>query len=720
MPTSVSTKNTQLIHSDRLAEGKGVLLVPSMMATDDLARLAKLAEGRSVLLLVEKDAAYSDGVRESIKASGIRTVGLHAPEAGPEVRRAIADGGVVIFATPSSVARAATTVLVPRACLEALCILGAPLQVVYIDHPRLSKFRVEAASKFKDSVLSFGNYIPADAVSMGKVWEELLLAGSEAFSTRPTFDGSLGRMLVHGIKAFGSTAKVIDGNDGSESSYHRILAAAIMLAQEIKKSTNMQRVGIVLPPGKGGLVANLAVVLAGKTPVNLNFTAGKEAVESSIKQGEIDRFLTADVFVRKMQSFPWPPLKQLIFLERVLPSLKGGIIRWLGLIKILPASVLCSLIGLPKSRGNDEAALLFTSGSSGEPKGVVLSHRNLLANVHQFGTRLDFAPDDKILACLPLFHSLGCTVTLWYPLIEGISIVTFPSPLEAPKLAELIEKHKISLLLATPTFLRGYLRRVNSDQLASLKLVVTGAEKLPISLEEEFRKRFGKPVMEGYGLTETSPATNFNLPDPVPQPGQEGQPIIPCRRLGAVGQLLAGIAVRVTDPNTDAPLPVDQSGMIWLRGPNIFQGYLKQPRKTEEVLHDGWFRTGDIGRLDADGFLFIEGRLSRFSKIGGEMIPHETVEAHINRALGLEGESERKIAVVGIPDPDKGEALVLLSTVATESFKQELINLRYTLLEQGVPALWIPKRVVPVPGIPILQSGKLDIKGCEKLANLAG
>jgi acyl-[acyl-carrier-protein]-phospholipid O-acyltransferase/long-chain-fatty-acid--[acyl-carrier-protein] ligase len=377
---------------------------------------------------------------------------------------------------------------------------------------------------------------------------------------------------------------------------------------------------------------------------------------------------------------------------------------------------LCSLLKLPSSGGDAEAALLFTSGSSGEPKGVVLTHRNLISNVTQFAARLDLAGTSKLLGCLPLFHSFGCTVTLWYPLIEGLSLVTYPTPLEPPKLAELIEKHSVELLLATPTFLRGYLRRVKVEQLASLRYVVTGAEKLPLNLEEEFRRKFGKPVMEGYGLTETSPVTNVNLPDPA----SNGKlPVLASRRLGSTGQLMPGLAVRITDAITGDALPVDRSGIIWMKGPNVFTGYLKQPRKTEEVLRDGWFSTGDVGRLDADGFLHIEGRLSRFSKIGGEMVPHETVEDYIIRALELESDSERRIAVVGVPDPDKGEALVLLSTVAGETVKQELIQLRYTLLEQGVPSLWIPRRLVPVAQIPILASGKLDIKACEKLATSA-
>jgi acyl-[acyl-carrier-protein]-phospholipid O-acyltransferase/long-chain-fatty-acid--[acyl-carrier-protein] ligase len=565
-------------------------------------------------------------------------------------------------------------------------------------------------------VIVFCEPLPAERVTVPQLWETLLQGGVEAYATRPTLKGHVGQALVRGIKAFGGRAKIFDGTDNTATSYHRILAAAIVLSQEIKKFTTQSRIGIVLPPGKGAMVANLAAILAGKTPVNLNFSGSKESIESAIKQAEIDRFLTADIFVRKMQSFPWPPIKHLMFLERLLPQWKSRITRWLLLVKTVPAAVLVKLLKLPAVGNDEEATLLFTSGSSGDPKGVVLSHKNIIANVNQFGSRLNLTSSDKILGCLPLFHSFGSTVTFYYALIEGLSVVSYPSPMEVPKLAELIEQHRVSLMVSTPTFLRGYLKRAKKEQLASVKLVVTGAEKLPLALEEEFRRKFDKPVLEGYGLTETSPATNLNLPDPKPDPARPNVPVLPSRRLGSVGQMLPGIAVRITSATTEEPLPVDQSGMIWLRGANIFGGYLKQPRKTEEVLHQGWFRTGDIGRLDGDGFLYIEGRLSRFSKIAGEMVPHETIEDHINRALGLEAESERKIAVVGLPDPDKGEMLVLLSTVASAAVKQELINLRYTLLDRGVPSLWIPKKLVPVPVIPILQSGKLDIKGCEKLA----
>ena len=705
-----------VLHAERLTSG-GALLIPTRLNAADLTKLIRLCHGRQIALLTEATAAYAPAVKQAFLASGLTTWERATETDCESAATAVQNGAIVICVPPAVAAVRGTNLAVPRSILEDLCEWNLPVQPLGVDHPAEQCLSVESSSGLADSVFCFGPVIPGDSVTLPAVQEALISAAAAAYDTRPVFDEHLGRLLVAGLKKFAATAGVHDGMDGSDTKYSHIFAAAAALAGHIKSQTKQKRIGIVLPPGRGGLIANLAVVLAGRIPVNLNFTAGKESIQSAIKQAGIDRFLTADVIVRKIQSFPWPAQKDTIFIERVLPQLKVACARWLILQKLLPAGLLSALLGLPSKGGDEEAALLFTSGSSGEPKGVVLTHRNLISNVSQFTMRLGLKGGEKILGCLPLFHSFGCTVTLWFPVIEGVGLVTYPTPLEPPKLAELIEKHSVDVLLATPTFLRGYMRRVKVEQLASLKLIVTGAEKLPINFEEEFRQKFGKSVMEGYGLTETSPGSNVNFPDPV---ASGMQPVMPARRLGSVGQFLPGIAVRITDAVSGAPLPLDHSGMIWMRGPNIFPGYLNAPKKSAEVIHDGWFRTGDIGRVDADGFLYIEGRLSRFSKIGGEMVPHETVEEHINRALGFDGDSERRIAVVGVPDPDKGEALVLLSTTASEAVKQELIQLRYTLLEKGVPALWIPRRLVRVEHIPILASGKMDIKGCERLAQDAG
>ncbi|MDB4388130.1 AMP-binding protein, partial [Akkermansiaceae bacterium] len=273
--------------------------------------------------------------------------------------------------------------------------------------------------------------------------------------------------------------------------------------------------------------------------------------------------------------------------------------------------------------------------------------------------------------------------------------------------------HSVDLLLATPTFLRGYMRRIEAKQLASLKIVITGAEKLPENLANSFYNKFGKLPMEGYGLTETSPGSNVNLP--LEDPG-DGTAVIPAHRSGSVGPNLPGVAMKITNAATDEPAALNESGIIWLKGANVFQGYLDKPELSKEILKDGWFKSGDVGRVDDDGFLYIEGRISRFSKIAGEMVPHETVEAAVNKVLGLDNEAERKIAIVGVPDEKKGEAILLLSTIAGEALEQEALDIRYKLLDEGLPSLWCPKTIIPTDHIPVLASGKLDIKACQAMA----
>ena len=586
--------------------------------------------------------------------------------------------------------------------------LGLPVIPLFIE--RLSETQL-SIEKNENTIHSYGEPINSENLSLAAFQESLLIAGEKAFSSHTVFEDSLVFSILKGLKLHANNTSIFDGNDGSELKFTKVFGAGAALSKIINKATNSNRVGIVLPPGKGGLVANLAVLLSGRVPVNLNFTAGSDAIKSSIQQAGLDQIITAQAFVDKYPNFPWPEKNKILLIEKVLPSLKPKIIFWLIALKIFSAKSLASMLRLSTKGGNDEAVLLFTSGSSGNPKGVVLSHKNILSNVTQFGSRLDLDQDDKILGCLPLFHSFGSTVTLWYPMLEGIDLVTYPSPLEPPKLAELIEEYKVTLLLATPTFLRGYMRRVDPEKLDTIKFVVTGAEKLPKRLAEAFESKFQKKVMEGYGLTETSPVTNVNIPNVTAQNKSE---LIKSERFGSVGQFLPGIAVRITEPNDDSPLPINSSGMIWLRGPNIFKEYLDLPSQTQEVIKGGWFRTGDIGRVDEDGFLYIEGRLSRFSKIAGEMVPHETVESHINKALSYDSEDEKKIAVIGIPDEAKGEALVLLST--EEMGDESVKSLRQKLLDLGVAALWIPKKIIKVDSIPSLASGKLDIKGCEDLA----
>jgi acyl-[acyl-carrier-protein]-phospholipid O-acyltransferase/long-chain-fatty-acid--[acyl-carrier-protein] ligase len=704
------------LHGESNIPSGGILIIPSRLSFQDLLHLEKLLSGRKLVYLIDRALDYDPLLQAHLEKEDTHAVEFSSDENSKavfkkEIHQYLAEGSVVVFIPGAAHTRSGQNLTIPAETLKFLTSAGAPVLPLSVDHPEETALGVESRSEVERIVLSFGEPLQREAATLANYTENLLIAAETAYSARPILKSHLAWEILRGLKKHGSAAEIIDGLDGSRLRFDKLLAAGIVLSKVIRKETQKKRVGIILPPGKGGILSNLAVLLAGKVPVNLNFTAGEKAITSCIAQADIDKFITADPFVGKMTSFSWPPNDQLILLDRILPPMKGKIGLWLALSKLLPAGLIASLLKLPQKGGSEEAVLLFTSGSSGDPKGVILSHRNLLANVNQFGSRIDLRSDDRVLGCLPLFHSFGCTVTMWYPMIEGVSVVTYPSPLEVAKLAELIEEHSLSLLIATPTFLRGYLRKATKEQLDCLKMVITGAEKLPKKVAESFEDRFGKPVLEGYGLTETSPVTNVNLPDALRPEGARG-PVLPNHRLGSVGQFIPGIAVRITDPETGEPLSLHSPGMIWLRGANIFEGYLNQAEKTASVMKGGWFKTGDLGRLDEDGFLYIEGRLSRFSKIGGEMVPHETVEDLINKALG-HAEDERRIAIVGVPDEAKGEALILLSS----NPDIDLTDLRTKLSAAGIPALWIPKKVVDVEEIPILASGKLDIKGCEERAH---
>jgi acyl-[acyl-carrier-protein]-phospholipid O-acyltransferase/long-chain-fatty-acid--[acyl-carrier-protein] ligase len=553
--------------------------------------------------------------------------------------------------------------------------------------------------------IAFGATIPAKEATVNLVRERMLDLGERCFQERDFLQGHLGRAAIAGLSQHPSAVALVDGLDGSVLSRGMLLATALTLAAELRKRAPEPRIAVVLPPGKGATVANLAVVLAGKVPVNLNFTAGTAAVTAAIRIAGLRTALSAQAFRARLPEFPWP--EKVWFLEDELPQLKLRIATWRILVSLLPAKLLALLGRVPEKGDRAEAVVLFTSGSVGEPKGVILTHRNLLGNIRQCSTVLGLPRHASVLSCLPFFHSFGCTVTMWYPMLSGLRMVTLPSPLDPAKNAELIDKHQIKLLCSTPTFLRGYLRNVEPAKLRSLELIITGAEKLPNDLALAFQKRFEKKVLQGYGLTETSPVVSVNIPEIQHKPGAATQP---SSRLGSVGKLMPGMTAEIRDPESGERLSTMTTGMLWLKGVNIFGGYLNEEAKTRAVLQDGWFRTGDLGRFDEDGFLYIEGRMSRFSKIGGEMVPHETVETAVKQALGV-GEDALEIAVTGVAHESKGEALVVVTTR-----ELDLAALRRALAEKGLPNLWIPRKLVLTKEIPHLASGKLDLRGLQALA----
>jgi acyl-[acyl-carrier-protein]-phospholipid O-acyltransferase / long-chain-fatty-acid--[acyl-carrier-protein] ligase len=699
---------------EHLPEG-GFLLLPNHITWVD-AIVLQLACPRPIRYIIDQEFYNKPILRPFLRIVGCIPIDIrHSRSAIRGATEKLAAGEIVCLFPEGQLTRSGTLLRLRRGYELIAQHANALVVPVWLDRLWGSIFSFQGGKFFTKLpkeipyrvTVAFGKPLEPAAADIATVREELLKLGEFCYSRRPSLDRHLGDVCIRGLKRRRFSTAIIDGMDHSQLSRAKLLGAAAALSRYLREKFPDRRIAIVLPAGKGSMVANLAVILAAKVTVDLNFTAGRSANESASKNADIRVAITATQFMKRVKDFPWP--QEILKLDQVLPQLKAQILFWWMMSIFVPGFLLRQWLQVPKRGGHGEAVLLFTSGSSGEPKGVVLSHRNIVGNVSQFRELLDAKKEDAILATLPFFHSFGCTVTLWFPLMEGIRIVTYPTPLEVAKNASLIEKYKLTLLLATPTFLRGYLRKAEPQQLRSLRLIITGAEKLPLDLAKAFEERFQQHVFEGYGLTETSPVVSVNLPEP--EPTRPGEQVQPSSRLGSVGKMAPGIAAEIREPETGKKLSLHETGMVWFRGVNIFEGYLHDEKRTADVLHDSWLKTGDIGRFDEDGFLYIEGRLSRFSKIGGEMVPHESIEHKIIDLFSLAGRDERAIAIMGVQDEAKGEALVLLSAVDVD-----LPQLRDKLRDAGVPNLWIPKKVCRVEAIPVMASGKLDLRKCQALA----
>ena len=696
----------------------GFPLLPNHITWVD-ALVLQLACPRKIRFVIDQEFYRHPLLHPILKIAGaIPITSRRAKDAVRIAAERIRDGDIVCLFPEGQLSRTGTLLRLRRGYELIARHADAPVVPVWLDELWGSIFSFQGGRFFTKLPkripyrvrVAFGAPLAAEQADIAAVREELLKLGEFCFSHRAALRHNLAREAIGGLKRNPFRTAVIDGLDGSTLSSGKLLGVAAALSRHLKRHCREKRIGVLLPPSKGGVVANLAIALAGKIPVNLNFTSGRDAIESAKEQAGIATIISARVVAKRLENFPWT--NNVVHLDELLPRLKREILLWWIGALLTPSQLFAHMLGLPKFGEREEAVLLFTSGSSGKPKGVPLTHRNIIGNAAQCAVLLDLRRDDLLLASLPLFHSFGITVTLWYALLESVRIVTYPNPLEAGKIAAVVERHRATIMLATPTFLRAYLRKVEPHQLRTIRLLITGAEKLPRDLAAAFEQRFGKTVLEGYGLTETSPVVSVNLPDPIPS--KAGESVQPSCRAGSTGKMAPGIAAEIRNPEMDEKLSLHDSGMLWLRGANIFDGYLDDPERTADVLRDGWFKTGDVGRFDEDGFLYIEGRLSRFSKIGGEMVPHETIEQKIATALGFADHGERQIAIIGVADEAKGEALVLLI-----SLDIDLATLRKALTDAGVPNLWIPKTIQRIDAIPILASGKLDLGRCKEIAERA-
>ncbi|MFO0876833.1 MAG: AMP-binding protein [Gemmataceae bacterium] len=500
---------------------------------------------------------------------------------------------------------------------------------------------------------------------------------------------------------------------GQDMTYGKAYVGAVCLMKLLRPLLGQEPiVGIWLPPGRGSALANIAIALLGKTSVNLNYTAAMDSTQSALRQCACKHVLTARRFTARLPIDPGPGV-ELVYLEDLLPKV-GSRQKLLALLSVilLPGWFLERVVlGLARHTVDDLATIVFSSGSTGEPKGVMLTHGNVAANAESMIQATSFNQADSLLGVLPFFHSFGYTVSLWAPLQIGGSAVYHADPRQAREIGELCRKYRCSIYLSTATFLRFCLRRCEPQDFSSVRILVCGAEKLPPSLSLDFEKQFGVLPLEGYGCTELSPASAANMPDQT-----FGSLTQVHNKLGTVGPPLPGCAARIIHPDTYQPVPLGEEGMVIMTGANVMKGYLHRPDLTRSVILDGWYVTGDMGRLDADGHLTLTGRLSRFAKIGGEMVPLEKIEEALHDALET---SERICAVTCIPDDSRGERIVVLyiesHLIQTGSCVRTWTK---QLEEKGWPNLWMPSErdFIPVPELPLLGSGKLNLKGVKEIA----
>ena len=568
--------------------------------------------------------------------------------------------------------------------------------------------------KNREVSVNFGKAIDIHS-SAGEVKKSVfdlsILSWKEYSNTLPPIQ----KAWISSAKEVGDTLCMADST-GVELNGNRFATGVFMIASRLKpKLKNSQNIGVLLPTSVGGSMGNMAIITLGKTIVNLNYSSGEESLFHAIKIANITQIVASKQFITKLKAKGFELENILnsvdvIYLEDIKGEIsKLGSLMRLMIVKMLPASIL-SLLFIKSSKIDDTVAILFSSGSEGKPKGIELTHKNIMGNIKQSTTLINAKDNDVILGTLPIFHSFGLTVTTLLPLIEGIPVVCHPDPTDGVGIGKIATKYEATMLFATATFFRLYTvnKRLHPLMFASLRMVIAGAEKLPLEIREGFRNKFGHEIYEGYGATETTPVASINIPDVLMQDSWRVQI---GNKIGTVGLPVPGSAFKIVNPDNFEPLSTGEEGMILIGGTQIMKGYIGDEEKTRESIYikDNirWYITGDKGKLDEDGFLTIIDRYSRFAKIAGEMVSLGLVEESIRKVLT----ENNQIAITAIPDKKKGEKVVLFleGLLSVDTLKELIKSLKLN-------PLYIPTTYHKVETLPKLGTGKADFKGLKSLA----
>lgn len=630
-------------------------------------------------------------------------------------RTAIANGELVCIFPEGEMTRTGQLHNFKPGMLRIVKGTGAPVVPVYLDELWGSIFSFHGGKYFwkwprrwpYPVSIHFGRPL-AEPLEAHQARQAVEALGAEAVAHRKDRKMILPRAFLRMCRQNLFREKVVDSTGAKLTGGGLLLKSLIfrrLLDQQLL-AADEKFVGLLLPPSAAAVVANVALPLCGRVSVNLNYTASAEVINACIRQCGIRHVLTSRKVMEKLQL---DLDAKMIYLED-LRSAVGSPDKIVAAVQAFatPLPLLERWLGLTKIQPDDLLTIIFTSGSTGEPKGVMLTQHNIASNVEAIDQVVHLRSDDVAIGLLPFFHVFGYTALLWTVMALKPKGVYHFSPLDAHQVGKLCKQHGVTLLMATPTFLRSYMRRCEKEDFASLQAVFAGAEKLPPDLVGAFEAKFGIRPMEAYGASECSALISVNIP-----PNRaRGLETAACKE-GTVGRPIPGVTAKVVHPETGEELGADQAGMLLIKGPNVMQGYYKKPELTAQVLHDGWYTTGDIGTIDAEGFIRITGRVSRFSKIGGEMVPHILVEETLQKILSPDGE-ELKAVVTAVPDSKKGERLVVLHLPLDKSPAQVCKE----LAEAGLPNLFIPSpdSFVQVEQIPVLGTGKLDLRRLKDLA----
>ena len=490
-------------------------------------------------------------------------------------------------------------------------------------------------------------------------------------------------MFIESALKYKDKIAIYDQTSGKEITYDKFLIASLMLAKKIK-STEEKYIGIMLPTGAGSMISTLSTLMAGNVPAMINYSTGaeKNAIYAQNKCG-FKKIITSKKLLEKLDiNF----VEGMIFIEDVMDSISG-----LNKISALLKSKIRPYASVHKGNEDDEAVILFTSGSEKDPKAVMLTHKNILSNIDGILGHFHFDETDIFMSMLPLFHVFGLTTTYFLPIFVGASMVAHANPLEYSLIAKNIKKYQATAILATPTFFDGYNRKSEKGDFSSLRIAISGADKLSSHIRAPYMEKHGIELCEGYGATETSPVVSTNVPATF--------------KHGSIGKPLKNVEVLIRSLETGEKLGVNEVGKILVKGDLVMKVYFDDLEETSFRMHNGWYDTGDMGMMDKDGFLWHKGRLKRFVKIAGEMVSLVAVENELEILLP----KDSLCCVVEIPHPTRGAEILAAVTVEvdTTSIKKELAN--------ELPSIAIPKSFIFFKELPLMGNGKVNFREVTRI-----